>query len=484
MIPVERFNEGLYSWNTEFLAHFDSWLKAVEAGVEPLVWARFSMLEICRRARKTTTCINILIREACRHPKRSYVYIGPTFAEARRVVWDDPHMLDSHLPNKREMNWKKNEQKLMITFQNGSIIRLFGADDPDNIRGVDADGVVYDEWAMQKVEIWHEIMRPIIAQHPYRWAIFIYTPKGMNHATQMFDKAACIDKGYELPFGGKAEKCRKYWYASRLDGAADDGKVAGVYSKEDLAIAKEDMPEHFFDQEIRCARITEESMVLITTKILDNLTRKIIVPDTAKRIISCDPALGGDECVIKCFLDSHEIEQVVLRTRDSMRIVGELVVLMAKHHIYNFVIDTVGIGDGVAARLEEISQTDIRMKQIIRFDSRKGDNERFGNLRAAMWWRVMERCQATEIEYPSDPETRRQIPFASRHKPPTSTGKIQMLLKEIIKKENGCSPDRAEAWAMAIWALDMLDNEAAVDEFDYIEDKSGTELMFGAMRTY
>jgi hypothetical protein len=38
------------------------------------------------------------------------------------------------------------------------MIRLYGADNPDALRGPYLDGVVLDEFADMKAEIWHEVV--------------------------------------------------------------------------------------------------------------------------------------------------------------------------------------------------------------------------------------------------------------------------------------------------------------------------------------
>ena len=90
------------------------------------------------------------------------------------------------------------------------------------------------------------------------------------------------------------------------------------------------------------------------------------------------------------------------------------------------------------------------------------------------------------VEYPQDEETRRQIPFASRYKV-NSSGEIQIVDKDRIKQDLGCSPDRAERWAMGIWGLQFVNESIDIDEkfmdfqapdakeeFDYNPLKYGT----------
>ena len=53
-----------------------------------------------------------------------------------------------------------NESELRVDLVNGSMIRLYGADNPDALRGPYLDGVVLDEFADMKPEVWHEVVRP------------------------------------------------------------------------------------------------------------------------------------------------------------------------------------------------------------------------------------------------------------------------------------------------------------------------------------
>lgn len=430
---------GLFDWQIDWLTYFDN------------KKARFSILEIHRRARKSSTALNLAIRECDEHPKKRYCIVAPTFAEARRIYWDDPTMLNDALPDQRVLTWSKDKQRLVVTFGNGSILQFLGGDDPDNLRGIDAEGFIFDEWAQCKEECYTEILQPIIRQDPKRWVAFLYTPKGMNHAPRMFDKACCLDDGGSLPVGGRADKLKKGWYAARLD-----ANHTGIIPKVELEAAKEETPEAYYNQEYLCARIMEEEMVLISSFMLDQLNRKMPYPDTTKRIVSCDPSMGGDECTIKVFHNTHILEEKQIRTRDTMRIVGELIMLGNKYKIPSFVVDCIGIGQGICDRLTELDQ------DCYAFNSAgESDTVLARNKRAAMWWYVMQQVRQNLVEYPKDAETRRQIPYASRYK--MVNGKVQIVDKLEIKKDLSCSPDRAEAWAMGIYGLQFVDESMDID---------------------
>jgi hypothetical protein len=261
--PVEQYVRGMHQYQGHLFGTFDYRLRTLK-----LRTPQFYHLEWHRRARKTTAAINLLIKEACRVPKSKYVYVAPTQVMARNIVWDDPNMLREYLPDKREMDYKLNEQKMLVTFANGSMIKFGGSDEPDSLRGIDAIGVVFDEWSLIKQQTWTEIFRPIIAgdmpphldsYDVYRWAAFLYTPKGVNHATDMFDNACCLGDGGTMPQCGEAVKMAPNTYASRLD-----GELSGILSQSELnrmkeEVARGEIPQAFYDQEIKCSRVTSDS---------------------------------------------------------------------------------------------------------------------------------------------------------------------------------------------------------------------------------
>jgi len=217
LIPVKRFLDGMHKWQLEVLKDFDA--KA----------ARFFLINWHRRARKTTLAINALIKECCKNPNSRYGYITSTFKAAKNIVWIDPNMLKAYLP--MEFIDKINESELYVRFKNGSILSIHGADQPDSIRGIDFKGVVLDEWALCKVMLWDEILRPIITQDANRWAMFLFTPKGKNHAYQSVVKA----------------KNSPEWKVYTLKSSE-----SGIIPPAELEKAKQELPQRVFAQEMEC----------------------------------------------------------------------------------------------------------------------------------------------------------------------------------------------------------------------------------------
>lgn len=136
---------------------------------------RFKILCWGRRTGKSTFAINEVLIKALQDPGRYWI-IAPTYRQAKNVYWMD--IVFHEVPE--AVIKRKNENELYIVLINGSIIELKGADTPDSLRGAGVKGMVLDEYAFQKPDVWDYILRPMLADSK-GWAIFISTPNGMNH---------------------------------------------------------------------------------------------------------------------------------------------------------------------------------------------------------------------------------------------------------------------------------------------------------------
>ena len=448
---------------------------------------RFFILEWHRRAHKTTLALNLLIRECCKYPLSKYVYIAPTQVWAREVVWDDPTMLWDALPDKAEMGWTANEQKMLIRFDNGSMLKIGGSDKPDALRGIDADGVVLDEWALHHSETWTQIFRPIIAGpkkpgHRERCVMFLYTPKGINHATQMFNNAACVESEAELPINGKAVKCKPGWFASRL--IADE---SGIISREELDKMLQEVAEGIltqveYDQEMLCRRVTDEEKTLITSAMLARLDEIEwdIFRDSAKeirRIIAIDPAFGGDICAIKAFENGRELDKRNVHYTLTPEVVSEAKLLAAQIDTKNFIVDCIGNGKGVADGLAvDIAGYDVQYfnsaAKPVNLDKKQKSNllldaNMYCNMKAqavAYSASLVRRCK---VESVVDAETRRQLVALSKYKV-ARNGKLLMISNDDVKKDIGCSPDKGLCWIYGQWGLQYVEpiRNDALDRYD------------------
>lgn len=184
---------------------------------------RWAVIVAHRRAGKTVATVNDLIRRAIQDgkPNGRYAYIAPLYSQAKQVAWDYLRRFAEPLMS------ASNETELRVELVNGARIRLYGADAPDNLRGLALDGVVLDEVADMKPRVWAEVIRPALSDRQ-GWAVFIGTPKGHNSFYDIWQSAQ-----------GNPE-----WFSLRLK-ASDTHIIA----EDELASAKAQMSEDQYAQE-------------------------------------------------------------------------------------------------------------------------------------------------------------------------------------------------------------------------------------------
>jgi phage terminase large subunit len=129
-----------------------------------------------RRAGKTVACVNELIRRAsaCQKPDPRFAYIAPQLNQAKDIAWVYLKQDCAFIPGV-----KINESELWVELPGGARIRIYGADNPDRLRGIYLDGAVLDEFGDMDPTVWSQVLRPALSDRK-GWAIFIGTPKGKN----------------------------------------------------------------------------------------------------------------------------------------------------------------------------------------------------------------------------------------------------------------------------------------------------------------
>jgi hypothetical protein len=131
-----------------------------------------------RRAGKTVACVNELIKAAATSEKNNprFAYIAPQLNQAKDIAWS--YLLeytDCFGPER-----KVNASELWVELpNNGARIRIYGADNPDRLRGIYLDGAILDEFGDMDPTVWTQVIRPALSDRK-GWAIFIGTPKGKN----------------------------------------------------------------------------------------------------------------------------------------------------------------------------------------------------------------------------------------------------------------------------------------------------------------
>lgn len=169
-----------------------------------------------------------------------------------------------------------------------------------------------------------------------------------------------------------------------------------------------------------------------------------------RKIVACDVAWEGlDETVIYVFEGRKVIDQMIYGQKDPMETCGNIVALKRKHNADRIIVDGIGLGAGVVARLSELGESVINFKSSESPDV-EADGFKYKNKRAQAWWTAAESFAKGEIALHKDIKLRNQL--ASCRYKPASNGSIQIRAKD----EQEDSPDRADAFIMGIYGLQFV----------------------------
>ena len=189
---------------------------------------RWRIIVAHRRAGKSVACINELIRAAlmCNKPEPRVAYVAPLFKQAKDVAWSYLKEYTRNIPGRTV-----NESELRVDLPNGGRVRLYGADNPDALRGLYLDAVVLDEFADMRPRFLPEVIRPALSDRRGSLTL-IGTPKGHN---EFFDR-------YE------AAQTDPEWFHMMLKASE-----TGIVDAEELASAAKLMSEAQYAQEYECS---------------------------------------------------------------------------------------------------------------------------------------------------------------------------------------------------------------------------------------
>ena len=189
---------------------------------------RWSCIVAHRRAGKTVAAVNDLIVGAleCGLPRPQFAYVAPFRDQAKRVAWDYlKHYASPFAAG------KPNESELTQPMPNGGKIMLFGADNPDALRGIYLDGVILDEFGDFKPSVWGNVIRPTLSDRQ-GWVVFGGTPKGRNEFWEVREQA---------------RRNPDDWLLTELRASE-----SGLLDPGELAMLKKQLSEDQYAQEYEC----------------------------------------------------------------------------------------------------------------------------------------------------------------------------------------------------------------------------------------
>lgn len=388
------------------------------------IQARFVVLALHRRAGKTEIALKKLLDSSVKSRLELplYFYVAPYLKQAKIIAWSRLKQMVGPLMSSGMV--EVNESELYVRFtHNGAMIRIFGADNPDAMRGVRLDGAVMDEVAQMKPEVWDEIIQPALSDRK-GWAWFIGTPKGINLFSSLY-------------FGAST---RPDWAAARYTVHDTD-----ALDPEEVRRLEATMADTAWAREYLCdfSAAGEDQLVSLTDA--EAAARRQHKPgcnDFAPRILGVDPArFGDDRSVIFRRQGIVAYSPQVYRGIDNMALAGRVATEIERWSPDAVFIDA-GAGAGVIDRLRQLGHDVIE----VNFGG-KAIDVRYANKRAEMWHEMADWIRSGGA-IPN--ENALKLELATPTYRYDAANRIILESKDDIKKRlpDAGSPDLADALAL------------------------------------
>ncbi len=387
---------------------------------------RFSVIVAHRRFGKTIGVINHLIKQAVLFEGNDgrFAYIAPFKNQAKNIAWDYLKKFTGVIPN-----IVYSESELMANLPNGSRIRLFGADNAESLRGLYFDGLVIDEIADIKPEVWGEILRPTLSDRK-GWCVFIGTPRGQNIFFELYQKALSTDDWFAATF--RADK-------------------SGILDKKELESLKEQLTENQYRQEMLCdfTAATDDSLIGLDI-VIEAQSRNYKQDDIrhAPIIFGLDVArFGGDDSVLTVRQGLVCLKQSRYKDKDNMTLASLVASEIEKYKPDAVFIDA-GRGEGVIDRLRQLGF----IVMEVNFGA-KPINTRYANKRAEMWALMAQWLKSGQIMQDQKLAQELTLPTYSFD----AANRLLLESKQKMKERCSFSPDGADSLALT-FAMPVVKN--------------------------
>ena len=399
------------------------WRDAIHPGLSS---HRFAVLVCHRRFGKTVGTVNEMIKRAVLNDRKApvYAYVAPYRNQAKRVAWEYLKFYTGTIPGRTV-----NESELFVELparhrgSPGARLYIIGADHPDALRGIYLDGVILDEYANIKAELWGGVIRPTLSDRE-GWAVFIGTPKGQNQFYEMYRHAQKSDG----------------WYSCLY--RADE---TGVLAPEEIADMRGQMTDMEFRQEMLCDFTASAADVVIPIDVVTDAAARALSAEDVKGqpvVLGVDVARFGDDRTVLCVRQGLLLRELRVFTELSTMDAASAVMACCGEFSPDAVfVDAGAMGAGVIDRLRQLgySPTDVN------FGGAAMDAGRYANLRAEMYFKCRDwLMEGGAIVQDADLKTE----LAAVEYRFTSNGRIILEPKDRIKERMGKSPDLADALAL------------------------------------
>jgi len=201
---------------------------------------------------------------------------------------------------------------------------------------------------------------------------------------------------------------------------------------------------------------------VIQSRWIEQAKKTSRIQDTGTRFVVCDPARFGDDEAVALLMESAQIiGHKVMPFCNTKQLSFELARMSKENNNCCVVVESTG-GDIGAGVIDELRSLGIEVIVFCPNGSSVKPDE-FYNARAEAWWGAAKLLSEGRVRINPDYDR----PFMTKLESQLCSltyefrnGKILIESKEDLKKRIGCSPDRADALVIGLWALDKVHRNA------------------------
>lgn len=390
-----------------------------------------------RRAGKDSTAINLMATLAVVEPGL-YYYMAPNQRHARRIIWDNigrdgRRIINQAFPEALRKSTNDQEMRIVLEANGGeSIFQVVGSDNYDSLVGTNPRGIIFSEWSIaDKPEAW-EYFSPILMENK-GWAIFIYTPRGINH-------------GYKTYHAAQEDPT---WFCEML--TIDDTKIV---NPEDVQreIDMGHMSPIKARQEFWCDFLqSTETQVFDPAAVLACMQRDQgdVYDPNAPVIMGIDVAYAGDDrtvIAVRTGRDGRTVPPLVIKEGQQRQQANRIYAFAQEIKPDAIVVDRTGPGHG----MYEILRHEMRLPVYgVHFgQGAQRAPEKYHDIRTELACEFAEWCREPDTLLPDDKLLREEMLAIRYLEEPDTRGRLRLESKRIIKDSMGRSPDLADAYLL------------------------------------
>ncbi len=362
----------------------------------------------------------------CDKQNGRFQLLAPLHKQAKDIAWTYLKDMTQAIPG-RTVN--ESELWVSVPSQAGTParVRLYGADNPDGIRGIYSDGMALDEYSDMNPDIWNSVVLPALADRD-GFLVVSGTPKGYNAFHERYQESLRDER----------------WFSMILKASQ-----SGILPEETLRDLANEMPPPKYAQEMECDFSQAATAQFIPTDLVENAIDRHGQTDTRMpRVLGVDVARFGDDASVILTRRGRVVEDIRrYRKTDLVFLANEIMAWADKVRPQMIYVDGAGVGGGV---VDYLSSANYNVRDV-QVGAAASDKIRYVNKRTELWGEMREWLATAQFQLPVEELAILRSDLLGPEYSYTLTGQTSLERKEDMKKRGIPSPDAADALALTFF---------------------------------